>query len=99
MTKTTLDNVTDEMRIEKAIACLGRKEYLSAQELITTVIGDSENARRMRASFETIKKLKIELLESRLFAEDAKNYLIELKHCANTNNQHAIIDEALRLLP
>ncbi len=91
--------VSDKMRIEKAIECLKGKEYLAAQELINSVIGDSENARRMRASFETIEKLKTELLEANLHIEDAKNYLRELQYCANTNNQHAIIGEALRLLP
>lgn len=46
-----------------------------------------------------IEKLKTELLEARLHIEDARCYFRELKHCVNTNDQRAIIDEALRLLP
>lgn len=43
-------------------------------------------------------KLQQKETEQREKLKDAVLYFEELKHCANTNNQHAIINEALRLL-
>lgn len=58
----------------------------------------TEDQRRMRAAVEAIENQKKRIRELEKELEDAVMYFKELKHCANTNNQHAIINEALRLL-
>lgn len=45
-----------------------------------------------------IRKLQQREKEQREKLKDAVIYFEKLKNCANTNNQHAIINEALRLL-